>query len=191
MLITKADIAAYADFTVNISDQNVTHRIVQAGLMDVAPVIGRENYEKLLALQPLPVEPPVVEPTEPVIIPLDEVPAEEIPIEEPLPVPVVDLHAFYQAVLPFWALSAYKRIIKFHGVQVDQSGLTVRRGHDFDQASDKLRGEILNSIRSDIHFYQSELEAYLRANNLLPKVDSCSEAPRKLNIGIATAKRRR
>ncbi|WP_190300409.1 hypothetical protein [Rufibacter hautae] len=50
MQITKADIALYADFTVNIPDAKVDFQIKDDGLMDVAPVINRENYNLLLDL---------------------------------------------------------------------------------------------------------------------------------------------
>ncbi|KAA3438461.1 DUF6712 family protein [Rufibacter hautae] len=136
-------------------------------------------------------EPPVEEPTKPVLTPLEEVPAEEVPTEELLPVLVVDLHAFYAAVVPFWAMCAYKRLFFIHGIDVTQAGITSPRGQDYEQISDKRRGEILGQIRSKVHFYQSELGTYMRANNFLPKVDACHEAPRKLNIGVFIAKRRR
>lgn len=166
MQITKADLAQYADFTVNISDTKVNFQIRDAGLMDVAPLITRARYEAILLLPEVP-NPEVVETADDLV-----------------------LRALYAALVPFWAMCAYKRIIAFHGVSVTQAGLVAHRTQDEEQVSDKQRGELLGAIRSKIFFYQTELEAYMKLNKLMPEPESCSTPARRGSIGIIIAKPR-
>lgn len=172
MQITKADIAAYADFTVNIADAKVNFQIKDAGLMDVAPVIGRDLYNKVLALEPVPV------------------PVEGEPEPEPESEEVTKLRGLYSALVPYWALSAYKRLFAVHGVDVTQAGATTPRGQDFEQITPQRRGEILNLIRSKVNFYQNELEAYMKENHLLPETNACTDTRKRGSYGITVAKRR-
>lgn len=173
MKITKFDLARYADFTVNISDQKVDFQINDAGLMDVAPIITRERYGAILALEP------------------EQLPTEAVPFPPVESEHTITLRGLYAAVVPFWTMCTYKRIIAFHGVDVTQAGLVVDRGQEFEQVSDKRRGEILGSIRSKVHFFQSELEKYMNDNNLNAETDSCTDTGNRRNFGIRVAKNKR
>lgn len=98
---------------------------------------------------------------------------------------------FWMRLVPFWAMCAYKRLFALHGVDVAQAGVVQPRGQDYEQISDKRRGEILGAIRSKVVFYQNALEDYMREHDLLPRPDACSTPYRRRSTGIAIAKRRR
>lgn len=129
-------------------------------MIDVAPVIGRENYNRIFLAASLSDLPETDTAIWPFLVPFWAVCA-------------------YKRIFATLGVDVTQTGITQPKVQ-----------NDFEHISDKRRGEILGLIRSRINFYQGELELNLKIRNYLETPDSCSHSGPRKSFGFAIAKKK-